>query len=78
VLDTSLGLMAKSTSHALQLELSFSRLVVETLLGLFKQNSIICFTWLGHIQTIVDIPKEGDLSVAHQPFIIESCLEWGE
>jgi hypothetical protein len=36
VLRAPLGLMTKSTSCVLQLELSFSGLVIETLLGRFK------------------------------------------
>lgn len=64
------GLIVKSTPHVLQLELGFNELVAETLIGCFKQHSIICSTRSGHIQAVVDVFEEGDLLIVREPLIL--------
>jgi hypothetical protein len=54
----------------LQLELGFNELVAETLIGCFKQHSIICSTRSGHIQAVVDVFEEGDLLIVREPLIL--------
>lgn len=67
----SLRLVAKSVPHVIQLQVGFTRLVMEILLGSFKQYNIIRSTPSDHVQTIVDVVEAGDLLVAHQPLIFQ-------
>lgn len=61
---TSLGLMGKSMSHVLELEVTFIRLLVKAFLCCFEKHSIICSTWSGHMQMVVGAMQEDHFVVA--------------
>jgi hypothetical protein len=62
--------MAKSVLHVFYLEVGFTGLVVEALLGCFKQHRIICSTRSGRVQVVVNAIEEGGLPVSCQPLIL--------
>lgn len=65
-----LELMAKSVLHLFYLEAGFAGLVVEVLLGCFKQHRNICSTQSGRVQVVVDAIEEVGLPVSRQPLIL--------
>jgi hypothetical protein len=53
---------------------------VEDLICCFKEHSIICYSWLGRIQVVIDAIEKGGLAVAYRPSffqLFESTLVWG-
>lgn len=67
----TLGLMAKSAPHVLQLEVGFARLVTEALLFRLKEHITIWSAQLDGIQVDTDVIKEGDLTVTCRPPIFQ-------